>query len=79
MTRREFVEAIDDGCDIMFDLFGKSFTIVGGAENGPDIAEQITEANQATFIDGTELLKNYIVNSKTLYDCFEQIKVTHCT
>ena len=79
MTRHEFIAKIDAGNDIMFECDGKSFTILGWYENGPNIAEQETEDNEAVFKDGSELLRNYIVNGKTLDERFDQIHITFCS
>ena len=79
MTRNEFVELIDTSGDIMFDCDGRSYTILCWADGGPDIAEQVTEANQASFPDGEALVKNYIVNGKTLEERIDQIKITFCS
>jgi hypothetical protein len=76
MTRREFVAMIDAGNDIMFECDGKAFTILGWYEDGPNIAEQKTEENEAVFKDGAELLRNYVVNGKTLDERFDQIHIT---
>lgn len=77
MTRREFIDLIDFGSDIMFELDEKSYSIIGGADGGPNIAEQITENNEATFKNGKDLLDNYCINGETLRDCFERIKITY--
>ena len=77
MTRSEFVTLIDSGDDIMFDLDDKSYSIIGGADGGPNIAEQVTENNEAVFKDGQDLLHNYIIDGKTLNDCFDRIIITH--
>lgn len=79
MTRHEFADLIDFGNDIMFEVDGKSFSIIGSADGGVNIAEQITEENEAVFQDGKSLLENYHVNGRSLSECFDQIVITHCT
>lgn len=79
MTRDEFVELIDDGNDIMFKCDGKEFTILGWMDGGPNIAEQNTEENEASYQNGAELLDRYIVNGKTLNERFDQIEITFCS
>ena len=78
MTRSEFIEMIDTGGDIMFDCDGKRYTILCWWEDGPYIAEQVTEANRAVFKDGEALVKGYMVNGKPLEDRIDQIKITFC-
>lgn len=78
MTQREFIDLIDMGNDIMFDISDKSFSIISVID-GVNIAEQITEKNEAVFKDGNSLLKNYLIDGVPLADCFDQIVITHCT
>lgn len=78
MTQREFIDLIDLGNDIMFDIGNKSFSIIS-VMDGVNIAEQITEKNEAVFKDGNSLLKNYLIDGVPLTDCFDQIVITHCT
>ena len=76
MTRSEFIALIDYGSDIMFDCNGKSYTILGWYNKGPYIAEQVTEANEASFPNGEALLDGYIIDGKTLSQRFDQIEIT---
>lgn len=77
MTLNEFAALIDSGCDIMFDCNGKSYTILGWCENGPNIAEQFTEENEATFPDGQSLIDGYIIDGIALKQRFDQINITY--
>lgn len=62
----------------MFDCDGKRYTILCWADGGPDIAEQVTEDNRASFPDGEALVKGYIVNGKPLEERIDQIEITFC-
>lgn len=77
MTLNDFAALIDSGCDIMFECNGKSYTILGWYEGGPNIAEQITEENEATFADGKALLDGYIIDGLSLKQRFDQINITY--
>lgn len=79
MTRSEFVDMIDFGSDIMFDLDKKSYSIIAVDDGCANIAEQVTENNEATFQSGKELLDNYRINGETLNACFDRIKITYCS
>ena len=79
MTRDEFVEHVENGADIMFDAFGKHYTVLGWNENGPLIAEQVTEDNEAVFPDGRALLENYKIDGRRLTDVWDDVQITYCT
>lgn len=79
MTREEFIEHVENGADIMFDVLGKHYTVLGWNEDGPLIAEQETGDNEAVFSDGKDLLENYKIEDKRLKDIWDDVEITYCT
>lgn len=76
MTRKELVDSINFGCDIMFDCRGKHYTILGWCPGGPNIAEQITEANEMQFDNGDDLVDHYMIDGKPMINWLDQIDIT---
>lgn len=76
MDKKELIQLIEKGSDIMFDCLGKHFTILTWTDDGIYIAEQDTEKNEQTFSTATELVDNYIIKGKPLRECLDSLKIT---
>ncbi len=73
------IEHIEFGADIMFDCAGKHYTILGWYEGGPNIAEQVTEANEQVFPTAEALLDGYMIDGKTLGERIDEVIITYAT
>ena len=79
MPRSEFIDHVEFGADIMFDVRGKHLTVLGWNEEGPMILEQVTEANEAVFPNAQAMLDGYIIDGERLRDIWDEVEITYCT
>ena len=75
LTRKEFIESVDIGNDVMFECFGKRFAVIM-TDEGPDIAEQETCANRQTFKNAEQLLDQYNIDGVPLTKALSQCRFT---
>lgn len=77
MTKNELVKKIENGSDIMFDVFGKHFTILTWCDEGIGIDEQHPNDGAMKYFDSAkELAESYTINGKTLAELASVIKIT---
>ncbi len=79
MTRSEFIDHVEFGADIMFDVRGKHLTVLGWYPEGALIGEQVTEANKAVFPNAQAMLDGYIIDGERLTDIWDEVEITYCT
>lgn len=75
LARETLIARIDFGDDVEFECCGKRYTILGWWEAGPNIAEQVTEANEQTFKDGTDLVDHYLIDGKPIAERIGEMKM----
>jgi len=75
MTRNELTTLVENGCDIMFDVGGKHYTILTWPEDGIVIGEQRSDYDVA-FPDVDSLLNGYLVNGIPLGELAEEVVIT---
>ncbi len=75
LTRETLIARIEIGEDVEFECRGKRYTICGWCEEGPNIAEQVTEANEQTFKDGDDLVDHYLINGKPIAERIGEMKM----
>lgn len=75
LTVEMLIARIDNGEDVEFECCGKRYTICGWCEAGPNIAEQVTEANEQTFKDGADLVDHYLIDGKTVAERIVEMKM----
>ncbi len=80
MTRAEFVEKIENGSDIMFDVRGKHFTILTWPDDGIAIDEQYpNDGNVKYFRTAEELVDGFFVDGKPIANIADEIRITEYT
>ena len=80
MTRAEFVEKIENGSDIMFDVRGKHFTILTWPDDGIAIDEQYpNDGNVKYFRTVEELVDGFFVDGKPIANIADEIRITEYT
>ena len=79
MTRKELIEKIDKGSDILFDVAGRHFTILTWTDKGIAIGEQ-NKNTPAEYFDSPEaLVDNFKVDGVTLAELSRGIVITDYT
>ena len=77
MTKNEFTEKIENGCDIMFDVVGRHFTILTWMDEGIGIGEQYPNDGEIKhFRTAQELVDGYKIGDKSLGDLVNEIVIT---
>lgn len=77
MTKNEFIQLIEDGRDIMFDLSGKHFTILTWLDDGIGIDEQYpNDTKMSVYSSAKELIENYKVNNVPIGELIADIEIT---
>lgn len=81
MTRDEFIQKIEHGDDIMFDVFGKHYVIFtwDKDDRGICICEQNVDGSEYYFATAEELVDYFSVNGKTLAEIAGDIVITDYT
>lgn len=80
MTRAEFVEKIENGSDILFDVRGKHFTILTWPDDGIAIDEQYpNDGNIKYFGTAEELVDGFFVDGKPIANIADEIRITEYT
>lgn len=75
MTKREFIEMIDNGGDIEFSYAGQKYTILCWYEKGPLIGPQNIDDDRI-FKDGADMVDNYSINGNSLASILNDIEIT---
>lgn len=77
MTKNEFIDKIENGSDIMFDVSGKHFTILTWCEDGIGIDEQHpNEKGMQYFKSAEELVDRFHVDNRPISDLASEIVIT---
>lgn len=79
MTKSDFVWKIEHGDDIMFDVFGKHYTILTWPENGIIIGEQNVDDDGVCFESAEELLDGFTVDGSPLSSIISNVNITNYT
>lgn len=80
MTKNEFIEKIENGSDIMFDVAGRHYSIFTWMDDGIGIGEQYPHDNEMQFFDTAEdLVENYKIGDKPLSDLISTVVITDYT
>lgn len=76
MTKQEWIEKIESGSDIMFDVSGKHFVIFTWMENGIAIGKQNSTVPMEEFSDAKSLVDGFLVDGVPLGDLVDGITIT---
>ncbi len=80
MTRNEFIEKIDRGCDILLHVAGKDVGIFTWCDEGIGIDESHpNEKGMQYFPTAEALVEGYLVDGVPLGDLVENIVITDYT
>ena len=75
MTKREFIDIVDNGGYIEFAYSGKKYTILCWYEKGPLIGPQGMDEDEV-FKDGADMVSNYLINGIPLANVLNDIEIT---
>lgn len=77
MTKNEFINKIENGRDIMFDIVGRHFTILTWTDEGILIDEQYPNDNkEQCFETPEELVENYKIDGIPLAELTDKVVIT---
>ena len=77
MTKAEWINKIENGRDIMFQVAGKHYTILTWCEEGIGIGEQYPNDTEMKFFHSAkELVEKFKVNDVPLGELVAGIKIT---
>lgn len=77
MTKNEFIDKIENGSDIMFDVSGKRFTILTWCDEGIGIDEQHpNEKGMQYFQSANELVDKFKIDNMPISDLTSEIVIT---
>ena len=80
MTKNEFINKVENGSDIMFDVVGRHFSIFTWMDEGIGIGEQFPHDDKMQYFDTAEaLVENYEIGGKPLADLVNQVVITDYT
>lgn len=80
MTKNEFIDKIENGSDIMFDVADRHFSIFTWMDEGIGIGEQYPHDDKMQYFDSAEaLVENYTVDGKPLSDLIDKVVITDYT
>lgn len=80
MTKKELIDKIVNGCDIMFDVAGKHFTILTWTDEGIAIGEQHPNDGELQYFDSAEdLVDGFMVDGKSLSSLSAKVVITQYT
>ena len=77
MTKNEFIEKIENGSDIMFDVSGKHFTILTWPDEGTGIDEQNPNEKGMQYFDtAEELVEKFLIDGTPIGELADGITIT---
>jgi hypothetical protein len=76
MTKNEFIEKIESGSDIMFDVSDRHFTIVTWLDEGIGIGEQYKNEPLKVYDTVEDLISKFKVDNKALEELCDKIVIT---
>ena len=80
MTKKEFIDKIKNGSDIMFDVAGRHYVIFTWMDEGIGIGAQFPPGGKMQYFDTSEaLVAHYKIGGKPLADLVNQIVITDYT
>lgn len=75
MTKRDFIDMIDDGGDIEFVYAGQKYTILCWYKDGPLIGPQNAN-NDKVFRNGADMVDHYLIDGIPLASILNDIEIT---
>lgn len=77
MTKADFVEKIEKGSDIMFDVVGRHFTILTWMEEGIGIGEQDPVGGEIEhYKTAKDLVEGFMIDGVPLADLCDKVVIT---
>lgn len=77
MTKSDFINKIESGSDIMFDVYDKHYTILTWCDDGIGIDEQHpNEKGMRYFGSASELAEKFLVNNIPIGELTNEIIIT---
>lgn len=77
MTKSEFVDKIERGSDIMFDVYDKHYTILTWCDDGIGIDEQHPNEKGMQYFETTsELVEKFLINNIPIGELINKIIIT---
>ena len=77
MTKADFIEKIENGSDIMFDIVGRHFTILTWPADGILIDEQYPkDGNEKYYKTAKELVDGFMIDGVPLADLCDKVVIT---
>ena len=76
MTKSEFIEKIENGSDIMFDVSNDHYVIFTWMDEGIGIGEQNKDTPITYFENAVDLVENYNIDGVALSKLCDEIKIT---